>query len=127
MFEYMNGFRKTLYWSKSKMENHAMKYSAGYKAKKGYTFWEKDFDGMAYKTMLRQLISKWGIMSIDLQTAMEKDQTLIKDDGNFEYIDSVDNGEIPTETEVVEVQTDQQPAENKTDGEKDNKDNQFFL
>jgi len=127
MFEYMNGFRKTLYWSKSKMENHAMKYSAGYKAKKGYTFWEKDFDGMAYKTMLRQLISKWGIMSIDLQTAMEKDQTLIKDDGNFEYIDSVDNGEIPTETEVVEVQTDQQPAENKTDGEKDNKDNQFFF
>ena len=73
MFEYLNGFRKTIYWSRDKMEAHALKYSKGYAAKKGYTFWEKDFDSMAYKTMLRQLISKWGIMSIDLQTAFEQD------------------------------------------------------
>ena len=33
------------------------------------SFWFKDFDGMAHKTMLRQLISKWGTMSIDLQKA----------------------------------------------------------
>lgn len=58
MFEYTNGFKKAMYWSKKKMEAHALKYSKGYAAKKGYTFWEKDFDGMAYKTMLRQLISK---------------------------------------------------------------------
>lgn len=49
MFEYLNGFRKTIYWSKQRMEAHALKYSMGYRAKKGYTFWEKDFDGMAYK------------------------------------------------------------------------------
>lgn len=73
MFEYLNGFRKTIYWSREKMEAHALRYSKGYAAKKGYTFWEKDFDGMAYKTMLRQLISKWGIMSIDLQKAFEAD------------------------------------------------------
>lgn len=73
MFEYLNGFRKTIYWSREKMENHAIRYSKGYAAKKGYTFWEKDFDAMAYKTMLRQLISKWGIMSIDLQAAFEQD------------------------------------------------------
>lgn len=72
-FTYTNGFTKTIYWSRQKMENHALRYSKGYAAKKGYTFWEKDFDGMAYKTMLRQLISKWGIMSIDLQTAFEQD------------------------------------------------------
>ena len=72
-FTYTNGFTKTFYWSRQKMENHALRYSKGYAAKKGYTFWEKDFDGMAYKTMLRQLISKWGIMSIDLQTAFEQD------------------------------------------------------
>ena len=65
MFEYLNGFRKALYWSREKMEAHAQRYSKGYNAKKGYTFWEKDFDGMAHKTMLRQLISKWGIMSAD--------------------------------------------------------------
>ena len=74
-----------MYWSKAKMEKHALKYSSGYKAKKGYTFWEKDFDGMAYKTMLRQLISKWGIMSIDMQQAVEKDMTAINTDGTYEY------------------------------------------
>lgn len=73
MFEYLNGFTKTIYWSREKMEAHALRYSKGYAAKKGYTFWEKDFDAMAFKTMLRQLISKWGIMSIDLQTAFEAD------------------------------------------------------
>ena len=91
MFEYMNGFRKTIYWTKQKMEAHALKYSKGYKAKKGYTFWEKDFDGMAYKTMLRQLISKWGIMSVDMQTAMEKDMAVIKENGDYEYIDNNSN------------------------------------
>lgn len=91
MFEYSNGFKKAMYWSKKKMECHALKYSMGYKAKKGYTFWEKDFDGMAYKTMLRQLISKWGIMSIDMQTAQERDMAVITETG-FEYID---NGEMP--------------------------------
>ena len=78
-FEYLNGFRKTLYWSRQKMEGHAIRYSKGYAARKGYTFWEKDFDAMAYKTMLRQLISKWGIMSIDLQTAFEQDNVVEAD------------------------------------------------
>lgn len=89
MFEYTNGFRKALYWSKAKMEAHALQYSAGYRAKKGYTFWEKDFDGMAYKTMLRQLISKWGIMSIDMQSAIDADMAVIKEDGTKEYVDNV--------------------------------------
>lgn len=82
MFELTNGFRKEIYWSKKKMESHALHYSAGYKAKKGYTFWEKDFDAMACKTMLRQLIGKWGIMSIDIQQAFEGDQAVIDDSGN---------------------------------------------
>lgn len=83
MFEYLNGFRKTIYWSREKMENHAAKYSKGYAARKDYTFWEKDFDAMAYKTMLRQLISKWGVMSIDLQTAFEQDMTAEQDTADY--------------------------------------------
>lgn len=86
MFEYHNGFKKVLYWSRQKMEAHALRYSKGYAAKSGYTFWEKDFDAMAYKTMLRQLISKWGIMSIDLQTAFEQD-TVVEDQNDNGYID----------------------------------------
>lgn len=80
-FTYVNGFTKTIYWSRSKMEAHALRYSKGYAAKKNYTMWEKDFDAMAYKTMLRQLISKWGIMSIDLQTAFEQDNVV--ENGDF--------------------------------------------
>lgn len=101
MFEYTNGFRKSLYWSKSKMEKHALKYSKGYAAHKGYTFWEKDFDGMAYKTMLRQLISKWGIMSIDMQQAVEKDMATINTDGTYEYVDN-------EESEIIEQEEPQE-------------------
>lgn len=83
IFEYLNGFRKTIYWSREKMEAHALRYSKGYAAKNGYTFWEKDFDAMAFKTMLRQIISKWGIMSIELQTAFEAD---VADDTDSAYL-----------------------------------------
>lgn len=88
MFELVNGFKKAMYWSKKKMEAHATKYSRGYAAKKGYTFWEKDFDAMAYKTMLRQLISKWGIMSIDMQMALDGDMAVIDEDGTKTYVDN---------------------------------------
>ena len=94
MFELVNGFRKSMYWSKAKMESHAEKYSMGYKAHKGYTFWEKDFDGMAYKTMLRQLISKWGIMSIEMQTAYTNDMT---------FKESTSQEEAPTYIEAEEA------------------------
>lgn len=91
MFEYTNGFHKAMYWSRRKMEAHALKYSKGYQAKKGYTFWEKDFDGMAYKTMLRQLISKWGVMSIDMVSAMDADMAVINEDGTKDYVDNDDS------------------------------------
>ena len=94
VFEYMNGFKKALYWSRDKMEQHALRYSAGYKAKKGYTYWEKDFDGMAYKTMLRQLISKWGIMSIEMRDALEKDNSVGYADGSMDYIGGDDIAQI---------------------------------
>lgn len=97
MFEYQNGFKKAMYWSYSKMESHALKYSKGYKAKKGYTFWEKDFDGMAFKTMLRQLISKWGVMSTELQSAIEGDMAVIHDDNQKEYVDNIDIAEPEAE------------------------------
>ena len=67
--------------NKHKYENSAL-YSS---------FWYKDFDGMAFKTLLRQLISKWGIMSIDMQEAYKKDMATIKEDGSYEYVDNQDN------------------------------------
>lgn len=114
MFEYTNGFRKAMYWSRAKMEAHAKKYSPGYKRdlEKGtsWTFWAKDFDTMAYKTMLRQLISKWGIMSIDLQDAIDSDMAVIREDGSRDYVetvqpDAVEEAAVPQE-ENAAVQKD---------------------
>lgn len=100
-FELLNGFRKSLYWSKAKMEKHAMQYSKGYASdvKKGnqYTFWSKDFNGMAYKTMLRQLLSKWAVMSIEMQTAMTTDMAVINDNG-YEYVDNQPEETMPEQT-----------------------------
>lgn len=83
------------------MTAHAVKYSPGYKRDldKGsqYTFWSKDFDGMAYKTMLRQLISKWGIVSIELQTAIDKDMAVLNEDGEARYVESDDASIIEQE------------------------------
>lgn len=123
MFEYLNGFRKTLYWTKKHMEAHAEKYSMGYKAHKGYTFWEKDFDGMAYKTMLRQLISKWGIMSVDMQKAIESDMAEIKEDGTYEY---VDNEFEVTESIQEETQQEQQAVTENTEDNSTNEDDPFL-
>lgn len=114
MFEYQNGFKKAMYWSREKMMAHADKYSMAFSAKafeklqageipekdlwKYSSFWYKDFDGMAYKTMLRQLISKWGIMSIDLQKAMDGDMGTINEDGSVDYVDNYpDEAPAPAE------------------------------
>jgi len=127
MFEYLNGFRKTIYWSKEKMEAHALKYSMGYRAKKGYTFWEKDFDGMAYKTMLRQLISKWGIMSVDLtmQKALESDMAVINDNGTYDYVDN--NSNVEDEPIPVETVESENTIENNIENTTTEDDTDFFF
>ena len=109
-FEYLNGFYKNLYWSKEKMQKHALEYSQAYasdvKKNTNYSFWSKDFNGMAFKTMRRQLISNWGIMSIDMQEALIKDMSVVKEDGTYDYIDNQTTSPqvITGETIDVEVQ-----------------------
>ena len=119
-FEYLNGFQKKMYWSKDKMLSHAMRYSPAVaaspargsfpgrislrdyldgKAPKGSdwaysSFWHKDFDGMAFKTMIRQLISRWGIMSIEMRDAFERDDAVIHSDGTIDYISGDDVPQI---------------------------------
>lgn len=97
MFELVNGFKKALYWSKAQMEAHALQFSQGYRAKKGYTFWEKDFDAMAYKTMLRQLLSKWGIMSTELMSAIDSDEAVINEDGSKVYVETEEVIDVPAQ------------------------------
>lgn len=137
MFEYVNGFKKVIYWSKAQMLAHADKYSPAFN-KASYekllngeipdrdlwkysSFWYKDFDSMAKKTMLRQLISKWGVMSTEMVQAIDTDNSVIRiDKGNFtadipesenlfdNNSDTVETLEVDTETgEVTEVNFDE--------------------
>ena len=91
-FEYLNGFRKVVYWSREKMLSHADKYSPAFSAKsfqdiqdgkiaekdmwRYSSFWYKNFDDMAKKTLLRHIISRWGVMSPEMQTAFERDSSV---------------------------------------------------
>ena len=118
MFEYINGFRKAMYWSRERMKEHALQYSQAFRTDtaKGWTnsFWTKDFDAMAIKTMLRQLISKWGIMSVDMQAALEADGRMADGsfaDGNVLDADFVTAGEAVNEEtgEVMEVPVHEKP------------------
>lgn len=110
-FRYINGFEKAIYWTKDKMKQHALKYSKGYASdiEKGtsFTFWAKDFDSMAKKTMLRQLISKWGVMSVEMHNAYIADGAVIDKDGNPEIYsdDNMIEAEFgtsqPNDSEVI--------------------------
>lgn len=114
MFEYLNGFTKTIYWSHSQMTAHAKKYSQAYKTDiaKGYSysFWTNSFDAMAKKTMLRQLISKWGIMSVELQRAYDLDMTS-EVGGKPVYIDNYDDTSQNTEKSIEDILVEETQAE----------------
>lgn len=81
-----NGFDKTLYMTNSEVLNHAKKYSKAYSY--GTSVWNKDFDTMALKTVIKLLISKWGMLSIDLEKAIQYDQSAVNENGEPEYLDN---------------------------------------
>ena len=120
--EMKNGYIKRLYWSKTKMENHADTYSMAFDLEKYHdlqegkipqneqwkysSFWYKNFDEMAKKTMLRQLLSKHGLLSTEMQKAVESDQAVITKDLQPEYVDNenvIDNAAVEKEqTQSIE-------------------------
>ena len=108
-FKLNNGFTKSMFWSRDKMMNHANTYSNAFNAEKYKlllagkipqadmwrysSYWYKNFDEMSLKTMIRQLLSKYGIMSEEMITAYDNDYAVIEND-NKKYIDNdnfVDN------------------------------------
>ena len=99
-FKLLNGFEKYFIMSKEEVEEHARKYSKTFD--KSFSNWKTNFDGMAKKTVLKLLLSKFGIMSIEMQTAQKADQAVIKDikDNNnieVEYVDNDNNFSDTTE------------------------------
>lgn len=115
MFELMNGFKKQLFSPIERIEAHAMQYSRGYANDKKYgkksSVWSTNFDAMAKKTMIRQLIGKWGIMSVEMQQAFVNDMGVIDEDGSVRYVDNT-----PVNVEV-QVQEDIQANANSEDFE----------
>lgn len=120
-FKLMTGFRKEFFMTVDECNNHAKKYSASYKQdlNKGWksSKWTTDFDAMAKKTVLKLLLSKWGILSIEMQRAIADDQRVYDDNGNGNYSDNPDSKptELPfnpwgqvVDAEVVEDGAEQQ-------------------
>ena len=95
-FKLINGFEKTVYWSRSQMVKHAKKYSQSYKKNQGvWADGEDGFTAMAKKTVLKNTLSKYGIMSVELQRAHLVDQAVVDEHFNPEYPDN--QGETPEE------------------------------
>ncbi len=101
--ETLNGFRKTLYMSVEEVTKHAQRYSKSFNSKN--SVWATDFDSMALKTLLRLLLSKYGIMSIEMQTALSED--------NAELADRAIQNEDTTLNEVIEADYEVQEDETK--------------
>src|SRR5690606_16787875 len=84
-FELVNGFRKTVYWSKDEIEKHRQRFS------KSDFGWKNDYDAMALKTVIRNMLSKWGILSIEMQEAyvrdVEQEERPEQVDDSEQYID----------------------------------------
>lgn len=104
MFELRNGFRKQLYSPIEDIQSHAKRYSRGYRydleTGKKSSPWSTNFDAMAKKTMIRQLIGKWGIMSVEMQQAYVADQGVIDDDGTVRYVDNPQNVEAKVAEDI---------------------------
>lgn len=91
-FELMDGFVKELYMTHEDMLEYAKKYSKAYRSDiqkhTAYSFWTTKFEDMAKKTMLRQLLGKWGLLTPEMEKAYTCDMAVIDEDGNPQYIDN---------------------------------------
>lgn len=89
-FKLLNGFEKYVYWTREKCERHGKQYSASYK--KGYGKWMDQFDDMALKSVVKNGLSKYGPLSVSMQTAIEKDESF-----QDAYPDSISTDTVPLE------------------------------
>jgi recombination protein RecT len=88
-FELLSGFSKSLFMTKAQVEAHASRFSQAYS--KGYESpWKSDFDAMAQKTVLKQLLNKFAPLSTEMQEAVLVDQSV--DDGKQRRF--IDNDEL---------------------------------
>ena len=95
--ELKTGFKKTVFWTTKKVESHAKKYSQSYK--KGFGVWKDNFEAMAQKTVLKNLLTHYGIMSVEMQTAETNDQRVFGQD-NSDFLDNKEETEELTKKDT---------------------------
>ena len=93
-FKLLNGFEKTSFWTVEEVKKHAQQFSKTYKQSNGV--WATSFNAMAKKTVLKNTLSKWGILSIEMQNAVIADQAIINDVETLD-VDYIDSGEAKPE------------------------------
>ncbi len=118
-FELLNGFKKTVYWTKQEIESHRIKNAKGYEKEKLSGAWKDNYDAMATKTVLRNLLSKWGILSVEMQTAVISDEKVFRattEDGSLIEEVEIKQAEPATEEpeEKLNFQRDQENEESQT-------------
>lgn len=88
MFELINGFSKQLYMSIEEIDAHAKRFSQTYR--KGYGLWaDKDMrPKMAEKTVLKLLLSKWGVLSVEMEQAIKSDSAVLGENNRVRYVDN---------------------------------------
>jgi len=103
-FRLVTGFEKSLYMTADEVRNHGQKFSKSFSNPKGR--WQQDFNAMGLKTVIKLLLGKWGILSVDLQKAIVVDQGVLKDE-NLETV------EYPDAKEPVDEIQKEMPAARK--------------
>lgn len=101
-FKTVSGFEKYYYMTKDEALAHGKKYSQT--AKKGYGLWIENTDAMGLKTCLKLLLSKFGVLSIEMQRAINFDQAVVKGNiNNVEDIDTLEAEYVDNEAQPVEA------------------------
>ncbi|EMF0120908.1 recombinase RecT [Enterococcus hirae] len=104
-FELLNGFKKTVYWTKQEVEAHRIKHVKGFDKTKLTGAWKENYDAMAIKTVLRNMLAKWGILSVEMQNAVTSDERVFRFDENNDLVEEVTlNDAEPIEPELKEAE-----------------------
>ena len=120
-FKTVSGFEKYYYMTKDEALAHGKKYSQT--AKKGYGLWIENTDAMGLKTCLKLLLSKFGVLSIEMQRAFNFDQAVVKGNiNNVEDIDTLEAEYVDNEAQPVEATAEEvDPSKDLFEGNKEEK------
>ena len=104
-FELLNGFKKTVYWTKQEIESHRIKNSTNKDKEKLSGAWVDNYDSMAIKTVLRNMLSKWGLLSVEMQAAITSDEKVFRVDENNDLIEETDLSDMePLKQDLKEAE-----------------------